>query len=72
MKMILLVTLLFTGCASFAAPEKMISQSKVLECIESQVDLYGDLCGEADIDGSDPHFNGVECAVQSIKWCLDL
>lgn len=54
------------------APEKTIKESTFMMCVDSQVKLYGDLCGEMDTDGSDAHFNGVKCAVESIKSCVEV
>lgn len=52
---------------------------KIKECIQStydQVDLYGDLCAESssgyeDMTGSEAHFEGVKCASETIRWCLE-
>lgn len=47
------------------------------ECLSQQTDLYGDLCAESssgyeEMTGSDAHFDGVECAVRSIKACMGI
>jgi len=45
-------------------------------CINDQVELYGDLCAESssgyeDMTGHDAHYEGVKCAVESIKACIE-
>lgn len=74
--------ILMAGCSLIQAkPEAVVRESLVItpeelkECIDDQVDLYGDLCAESssgyeEMSGSDAHFTGVECAVDSIKSCL--
>lgn len=74
MKILLTAVLfLFASCATtYAVSEPTIPVSTVLMCVDSQVELYGDLCSEADTDGPDAHFNGVKCAVEAIKVCLEV
>lgn len=43
---------------------------EVMECINDQVDLYGDLCAESFGNGDQSNYEGVKCAVESIKICL--
>ena len=52
-------------------------QVEILDCVNDQLDLYGDLCAESssgyeDMDGTDAHFEGVKCAVESISICMGL
>lgn len=68
MKTALLIMVLTTGCTSF-------SKTTVQDCIDQQIALYGDLCAESssgyeDMTGSDGHFDGVKCAVESISACV--
>ena len=46
-------------------------------CIADQVDDYSDLCAESssgyeDMNGSNAHFEGVQCAVDSARACLEV
>lgn len=68
----LVLLFFFASCSSFATKESTIEVSKVLECLDTQVEIYGDLCGEEDTDGEQAHYNGVKCAVQYAKWCMGL
>ena len=50
---------------------------EILDCINDQLDLYGDLCAESssgyeDMDPRDAHFEGVKCAAESIKICMGI
>jgi hypothetical protein len=63
--------LMFSGCTT-AGPR----MSEVSKCINQQVDLYGDICRESQvnfegIDSFEAHRLGVECAVESINICID-
>jgi hypothetical protein len=47
-----------------------------MECLDQQISLYGDLCGEAttyyDSQSAERNFHaGVECAIESAKICLE-
>lgn len=44
------------------------------KCVAQQITLYGDLCAESssgyeNMSGSDAHYEGVVCAVESVKTC---
>lgn len=69
---IILIMLVLSSCTSFAKTEPTVELKTVLACVDDQVDVYGDICGEMDTDGEDAHFNGVQCAVEAIKGCLEL
>lgn len=71
------IAIIFTSGLLFGvhvAPDRM---SEVKECIEMQTDLYSDICAESssgyeNMTGSDAHFDGVTCATESVKICLDI
>lgn len=55
----------------------LMSKEETTECLDQQTDLYNDLCAESSTgyeykQGSEAHFDGVECAVQSIKACMGI
>jgi len=63
---LILLTIMLSGCSL---------NPKIAECIDQQVNLYGDLCAEEssgyeDMTPEAAHYQGVKCAVQSAKWCL--
>lgn len=67
---ILALLLLLTSCAH-AEPRP----DKLAQCIEDQIEAYGDLCAESasgyeEMSGSEAHYEGVKCAVEGIKICL--
>lgn len=52
------------------------AKAEINKCIADQVYLYGDLCAESstgyeDMNGSDAHFEGVQCAAESIYYCVE-
>lgn len=74
MKNLCMIFLIFS-CAHAVSKEKTASE-KFLECLDEQVDLYGDLCAESasgyeDMTGSEAHLEGVKCAVESMKICIE-
>lgn len=69
-----LALILLTGCAS--VPKQGRPTSVDLSCVTSQIEIYGDLCAESGtgyetMTGSEAHFEGVRCAVDAIKACLE-
>jgi len=59
----------------FAFGVEQGKKSKVLQCIEDQVETYGDLCAESasgyeEMSSREAHFEGVRCAAEGIKICL--
>lgn len=74
MKQLVLLIALTTATAH-AFVDFDIKASKVQECAEQQVELYEDVCGESGVGyemlpAEEAHFEGVLCAVQSMKVCL--
>ena len=66
---IIAILILVAGCVS---PHK---ETELRDCIDDQVRLYGDICAESssgyeEMTGSEAHFAGVECAVETIRGCL--
>jgi len=64
---LLILSLLLTSCAS---------KQTFVDCLDQQIELYGDICSESstgyeDMNGSDAHFEGVKCAVESVKGCVE-
>ena len=50
--------------------------SELEQCVQQQVDQYFDICAEEssgyeNMSGSEAHFTGVQCAVESIKICME-
>lgn len=69
---VLLITI-SSGCVSKQKYEKL--EIDIKECINQQIDLYNDLCieessGYEEMNGSDAHYEGVKCAVESINYCI--
>lgn len=51
-------------------------KSKLDECLKQQVEQYGDLCAEEStgyekMSGSEAHREGVSCAIESVKICME-
>lgn len=74
MKQLILATVLVAATAN-AFVDFDIKASKVQECAEQQAELYEDICGESGVGyesltAEEAHFEGVLCAVQSMKVCL--
>jgi len=70
MNKFILIALVLFGCASFA-------DERLDQCIKDQVELYYDLCGESAIGyeqmtGAEAHFEGVRCAADGIKYCMEI
>ena len=62
--------MVFIGCTSFA-------DDQLEQCLNDQVDLYYDLCGESangyeHMDGAEAHFEGVKCAVEGVHYCMEM
>lgn len=51
----------------------MKAKENTQECLNDQVKLYADLCAEEyeEVDSSLAHEQGVRCAVESVKACLE-
>ena len=66
MKKIFLISILLTACSSY------IKKSEVFDYAQDHIDLYMDLCMESssgyeDMSASDAHYEGVVCAMESMK-----
>ncbi len=48
-------------------------KKNINDCLNDQVKLYADLCAEEyeEVDSSLAHEQGVKCAVESVKSCLE-
>ena len=76
MKLYILIVALFSGCISIGKTNPTVDYVEVKNCLEQQISLYGDLCAESSVgyeemQGSEGHYEGVKCAVQSALWCIE-
>lgn len=73
---LLIVFSIGTACTSIpVSASQTLNRDEVVKCIEDQIRLYSDLCAEERDDqasNSEVHFDGVNCAADSIKICLNL
>lgn len=56
--------------------DKRKHSSEVESCLSQQVKFYGDLCNEEssgfeEMTGLDAHYQGVKCAVESTRACVE-
>jgi len=70
MKRIILLSILLTSCSSY------IKKSEVRDYAQDHIDLYMDLCMESssgyeDMKASDAHYEGVVCAMESMKGFVE-
>lgn len=69
--------LLCAGLSVACGMASVVFNNRIVElCILEQVKNYGDLCAESSsgyeqMSGKSAHFDGVNCAVQSIQLCLE-
>lgn len=74
--------ILVSGCATVkkdkrTPPPEFIHYEDVIGCVSDQALLYGDICAEEtsgyeDKTGTEAHYLGVRCAVETIAMCLDV
>jgi hypothetical protein len=67
-------TLFFLVIAACATTDRNVQSME--RCLAMQVEQYGDICRESQqnfegMDAFDAHFEGVKCAVESVRICLD-
>lgn len=65
----LILALALTSCTT--VPKDNVSWSVVNQCLDDQVELYHDLCAEEAENGDDAHEEGVRCAIEYTKHCID-
>ena len=73
---VLLISLSLPGVIIWSASKKLTPYERSLECMQMQLDLYADICGEA--VGTDPeddqsqisaHWFGAKCAIEAALQC---
>lgn len=74
--MTFILALLFTATLGYQNNFHQEYRESISKCVSEQIDLYGDLCAESstgyqDMDGSEAHYEGVLCGVESIQMCME-
>lgn len=78
-RLLLVAIFVLVGCVSTPPPADptKVDRAQLERCLQDQVDLYGDLCAEAqgvalNYRDEEAFFYGMLCGIQGVAICMDV